>query len=357
MLGIKDMNSNFLKVLNQQSAEHTPIWLMRQAGRYLPEYRKTREQAGSFLNLCKNPDLATEVTLQPLRRFALDASIMFSDILVIPEAMGMHLYFSDGEGPKFTNPLQSSLDVDALKVIEPDFDLAYVMQLIRNLKQELPQNTPLIGFSGSPWTLACYMIEGGSSKNYEKIKTWVYSHPQQLHNLLDKVSIAVADYLVAQIKAGVDTIMLFDSWGGVLSEAKFIEFSHAYLAKVLQRIQLSLPANKTPSIVFTKGGGVWLEQLDQLKCNALGVDWTIDIGKARAQTTKVLQGNLDPLMLSVANPSIIKTEVSRIIQDYREANAGDLTGHIFNLGHGILPSAKLDNVSALIDAVHELSQR
>ena len=351
------MNSNFLKILNQQDASQTPIWLMRQAGRYLPEYRKTREQAGSFLNLCKNPDLATEVTLQPLRRFALDASIMFCDILVIPEAMGMHLYFSDGEGPKFTNPLQSSLDIDALKVVEPELDLAYVMQLIRNLKQELPSNTPLIGFSGSPWTLACYMIEGGSSKNYEKIKTWVYSHPQQLHSLLEKVSIAVADYLVAQIKAGVDTIMLFDSWGGVLSENKFVEFSQQYLTKVLQRIQLSLPAHKTPSIVFTKGGAIWLEHLDQLNCNALGIDWTADLGKIRPQTGKVLQGNLDPVMLSVANPSIIKDEVARIINNYRDANAGDLNGLIFNLGHGILPSAKLDNVSALIDAVHELSQR
>ncbi len=351
------MNSNFLKVLNQQDANCTPIWLMRQAGRYLPEYRKTREQAGSFLNLCKNPDLATEVTLQPLRRFALDASIMFCDILVIPEAMGMHLYFSDGEGPKFTNPLQSSLDVDTLKVVEPEIDLAYVIQLIRNLKQELPSNTPLIGFSGSPWTLACYMIEGGSSKNYEKIKTWVYSHPQQLHSLLEKVSIAVADYLVAQIKAGVDTVMLFDSWGGVLSESKFVEFSQQYLANVLQRIQLSLPANKIPTIVFTKGGAIWLEHLDQLHCSALGIDWTAELGKIRPQTNKVLQGNLDPVMLSVATPSIIKDEVARIIHNYRDANAGGLDGLIFNLGHGILPSAKIDNVSALIDTVHELSQR
>lgn len=351
------MNSAFLKILNQQPADYTPIWLMRQAGRYLPEYRKVREQAGSFLNLCKNPELATEVTLQPLRRFALDASIMFSDILVVPEAMGMHLYFSEGEGPKFSQPIKSTLDIDTLKLIEPEIDLAYVLQTIRNLKQELPANIPLIGFSGSPWTLACYMIEGGSSKNYEKIKSWVYRHHQQLHTLLEKVSIAVADYLVAQIKAGVDTIMLFDSWGGVLSEPSFIEFSHQYLAKVIQRVKLSLPEKNTPVIVFTKGGGVWLEQLDQLNCNALGIDWTIDIGKARQQTTKVLQGNLDPVILSVAEPQAIKSAAKSIIDSYKKANAGDLNGHIFNLGHGILPTANPDNVARLVDAVHELSQR
>lgn len=351
------MNSNFIKVLNQQAASYTPIWLMRQAGRYLPEYRKVREKAGSFLNLCKNPELATEVTLQPIRRFALDASIMFSDILVIPEAMGMHLYFNEGEGPKFSHPIKSTLDIDNLRIIDPEIDLAYVMQTIRNLKQELPKNIPLIGFSGSPWTLACYMIEGGSSKNYEQIKSWVYQHPQQLHALLDKVSIAVSDYLIAQIKSGVDTIMLFDSWGGVLAETAFKQFSHQYLAKVIDRVKMSTPEKNIPIIVFTKGGGIWLDHLDQLNCNALGIDWTIDIGKARQQTNKVLQGNLDPVILSVAKPTEIYAITKSIIESYKIANVGDLNGHIFNLGHGILPSANPDNVACLIDAVHELSKR
>lgn len=350
-------NRNFINVLTGKQASYTPIWLMRQAGRYLPEYRKTREKAGSFLSLCKNPDLATEVTLQPIRRFGLDASIMFSDILVVPEAMGLQLYFTDGEGPKFANPIQNSLDIDMLKTIEPELDLAYVMQTIRNLKQSLPSNIPLIGFSGSPWTLACYMIEGSGSRNYEKIKSWVYAHPELLHSLLDKIAIAVADYLVAQIKAGVDTIMLFDSWGGVLSTEAFKQFSLQYLEKVLTKVQLSLPEKDIPSIVFTKGGGVWLDKLDSLPCNALGIDWTIKLSQARAQTTKILQGNLDPVMLSVADFATIKKEVTTLLQDYRDANDGSLAGHIFNLGHGILPTAKPDNVKCLVDTVHELSQR
>lgn len=350
-------NSNFINVLNGKAVSNTPIWLMRQAGRYLPEYRKTRERAGDFLSLCKNPELATEVTLQPIRRFALDASILFSDILVVPEAMGLKLYFSDGEGPKFSNPLQTSLDIDMLKVLEPEIDLAYVMQTIRNIKRELPANIPLIGFSGSPWTLACYMIEGQGSKNYEKIKSWVYSHPELLHQLLEKLTVAVADYLVAQIKSGVDSIQIFDSWGGVLTPSAFAEFSHAYLARVLQRIKISLPDHNVPSIVFTKGGGIWLDQLDKLPCAALGCDWTIDLATARMKTNKILQGNLDPVILSVANFTTIKMEVKRVLDNYKVANDNSLDGHIFNLGHGILPTAKPDNVACLIDAVHEFSSR
>ncbi len=350
------MDSIFLQTINGQNNNYTPIWLMRQAGRYLPEYRKTREKAGSFLKLCKNPELATEVTLQPIRRFNLDASIMFSDILVVPEAMGMHLYFSEGEGPKFTNPITNTIDIDMLKPLEPEIDLGYVIEIIKNLKEELPKHIPLIGFSGSPWTLACYMLEGGSSKNYEKIKLWVYSNPHALHQLLDKVATSVADYLIAQIKAGVDTIMLFDSWGGVLSEDKFLEFSYQYLAKVLQRIKLVLPNHDIPSIIFTKGGGSWLEHLGNLECSALGIDWTINLAKARSQTNKVLQGNLDPVILSVADHSTIAKEVSRILDDYKRANNGSIKGHIFNLGHGILPTAKPDNVAFLIDTLHQLSQ-
>ena len=351
------MNSVFLNTLAGKNTPYTPIWLMRQAGRYLPEYRKIREQAGSFLNLCKNPELATLVTLQPLRRFNFDAAIMFSDILVIPEAMGMHLYFSDGEGPKFAQPIHSTLDVDALKVLNAAEDLAYVMQTIKNIKQELASDIPLIGFSGSPWTLACYMLEGGSSKNYEKIKAWVYSHPQALHQLLTKLSIAVADYLVAQINAGVDVIMLFDSWGGILSEPAFLEFSQQYLALVLQRVKLALPQSNIPSIVFTKGGGMWLEHLNKLDCTALGIDWTLNLATARHLSPKILQGNLDPVMLSVASHASLKSEIKRILETYRQANQGSMDGHIFNLGHGILPTAKLENVAFLVDSVHELSQR
>ncbi|MDD3265552.1 MAG: uroporphyrinogen decarboxylase [Burkholderiales bacterium] len=348
-------NSNFLNVLSKNNTTYTPIWLMRQAGRYLPEYRNTREKAGSFLSLCKNPELATEVTLQPIRRFQLDASIMFSDILVVPEAMGLDLYFTDGEGPKFANPIKNSLDIDMLKTVIPEIDLAYVMSTIRNLKQELPNNIPLIGFSGSPWTLACYMLEGGASKNYEKIKAWVYSEPKLLHLLLDKISIAVADYLVCQIKSGVDTIMLFDSWGGVLTPATFKEFSLQYLEKILQRIKLSLPEYNVPSIVFTKGGGVWLDQLNTLSCDALGIDWTCDLSTARGKTNKVLQGNLDPVILSVADFNTIRATVKSILTKYQDANNGSLDGHIFNLGHGILPTAKPENVECLVDAVHEYS--
>ena len=350
------MNSAFLNVLTNQPTTYSPIWLMRQAGRYLPEYRKTREKAGSFLSLCKNPDLATEVTLQPLRRFSFDASIMFSDILVVPEAMGMDLYFIEGEGPKFSQPVRTSLDIDQLREVNPNVDLAYVMQIIKNLKSSLPANTPLIGFSGSPWTLACYMVEGGASKKKKKIKHMVYAEPELLHSLLDKVSIVVADYLVAQIKSGIDTLMIFDSWGGVLSDKCFNEFSYNYLDKVLRRIEL-LSAKKIPSIVFTKGGGVWLSKLDLLSCDALGIDWTCNLANARKQTTKILQGNLDPVMLSVASTAAIKQEVCRIINDYKDANNDSLAGHIFNLGHGILPSAKIDNVMCLVDTVHEYTQR
>jgi uroporphyrinogen decarboxylase len=350
------MNSQFLQVLTKQNNSHTPIWLMRQAGRYLPEYRKVREQAGTFLKLCKNPDLATEVTLQPLRRFNLDASIMFSDILVVPEAMGMTLHFYEGEGPKFSQPIKNSLDIDSLKTLIAEVDLAYVLQTIGNLKQQLPANIPLIGFSGSPWTLACYMIEGGSSKNYEKIKTWVYQQPQLLHSLLTKVTHAVADYLIAQIKSGVDAIMLFDSWGGVLSQDAFNEFSNNYLSKVLNLIKLSLPNYNIPSIVFTKGGGAHLSQLDNLECNALGIDWTMPLEQARSVTNKVLQGNLDPVILSVGDMTTIRKEAKRILDNYIKANNGSAHGLVFNLGHGILPSANPNNVACLVDIVHEYSR-
>lgn len=351
------MDSTFLNTLLRKPVTHTPIWLMRQAGRYLPEYRKIREQAGSFLSLCKNPELATEVTLQPIRRFNFDAAILFSDILVVPEAMGLRLFFNEGSGPCFANTINSTLDIDCLKSIIPNDDLGYVMQIIKNLKTVLPANLPLIGFSGSPWTLACYMIEGKSSKNYELIKDWVYTRPQALHELLVKLSIAVADYLVAQIRAGVDTIMIFDSWGGILAENKFLEFSHKYLAEVLRLISLESSDTKIPIIVFTKGGGIWLSHLNELNCTALGIDWTIAIESARGKTNKILQGNLDPVILSVGDRASIYQEVELIINSYKHSNNGNLDGLIFNLGHGILPTAKPDNVAFLVDTVHKLSQK
>jgi len=328
---------------------------MRQAGRYLPEYRKTREKAGSFLGLCKNPDYATEVTLQPLRRFQLDASIMFSDILVIPEAMGMDLYFSEGEGPKFNNPLTNPQDSTILRTVTPETDLAFVMQTIKNLKAELPANIPLIGFSGSPWTLACYMIEGGSSKNYEKIKSWVYQSPQYLHQLLDKISTAVTDYLLAQIKSGVDTIMIFDSWGGVLSQNAFLEFSQPYIGRIFSDLSAA-GYNHIPSISFTKGSGNWIKSLDQLNCSALGIDWTTDIGYARQNTNKVIQGNLDPVILSVADGDTVIQEAKKILDSYLKINH-NFDKFIFNLGHGILPTANPDNVARLVDFVHEYTKR
>lgn len=350
------MNSNFLNVLGNNPCSYTPIWLMRQAGRYLPEYRKTREKAGSFLGLCKNPDYATEVTLQPIRRFALDASIMFSDILVVPEAMGMDLYFTDGEGPKFGNPLQNNQDINNLKPVNPERDLGFVLQTIKNLKNELPATIPLIGFSGSPWTLACYMIEGGSSKNYEKIKTWVYQYPQQLHLLLDKITLEVSNYLIAQINAGVDSIMLFDSWGGVLSQTAFCEFSLNYLQKIFLNLKLA-GYEKIPSISFTKGSSSWISQLTQLDCSVLGIDWTVNIGQVRKQTNKIIQGNLDPVILSVTDGKTVANEAKKILDGYREQNNGSFDKFVFNLGHGILPTANPDNVAILVDTVHEYTQR
>lgn len=347
------MNSPILDILNKKDAVYTPIWLMRQAGRYLPEYRTTRAKAGSFLSLCKNPELATEVTLQPLRRFALDASIMFSDILVIPEAMGLDLYFAEGEGPKFIDPITSVQDIDRLDTLDAVLSLDYVMQTIKNLKESLPKDIPLIGFTGSPWTLACYMIEGGSSKNYEKIKFWLYRQPELLHKLLSKISQVVISYLQEQINSGVDILMIFDSWGGILEESAFGKFSYFYLEQIISQVKLNNPT--IPILSFTKGGSNWVNKLDQLKCEGLGFDWTVDIAKIRPQTSKVIQGNLDPVILSVGDKHVIKAEVTRILENYKRANNNSFEGHIFNLGHGILPTANPDNVAYLVDLVHEIS--
>lgn len=349
-------DSAFLKTLARKPCEYVPLWLMRQAGRYLPEYWQVRNKAGSFLDLCKNPELATEVTLQPLRRFKLDAAIMFSDILVVPEAMGMQLYFSDGKGPQFANPLTIASDLRHLRTVDVRQDLAFVFDTIKNIKQELPANIPLIGFSGSPFTLACYMLEGGASKNYEKIKAWVYQYPVQLHQLLTQLTDVVATYLANQIVHGVDAIMLFDSWGGVLSQQAFLEFSLPYMNKVFELLKAA-HHGQTPSISFTKGSGGWLPHLDKLNVTALGIDWMSNLATARSITGKILQGNLDPVILSVADPKIVKREACKILDDYYQANNESYAGLVFNLGHGILPTAKIENVSMLVDTIHEYTHR
>jgi uroporphyrinogen decarboxylase len=352
------MNSPFLQTLFQQhDVDYTPIWLMRQAGRYLPEYRDLREKAGSFLTLCKTPELATAITLQPLQRFDLDAAILFSDILVIPEALGMNLNFINGEGPKFSHPLQTENDIDNLRLDELINNLSYVFTTINNLKSTL-NTKPVIGFSGSPFTLACYMIAGGSSTDYSEIKSWLYQKPLLLHKLLDKLADAVIIYLNTQIKSGVDAVMIFDSWGGVLSSFAYEEFSLVYLKRIVDNLLKIDNGRNIANIVFTKGGGVWLDKIATLKSNAIGIDWTVDIAKAKHQVGKTaLQGNLDPLILALGDKSAIKTEVEKILTVYKSANNGNISGHIFNLGHGILPITPPDNVSYLVDLVHELSSR
>ncbi len=352
-------NNTLIDTLLGKKTAYTPLWLMRQAGRYLPEYRKIRENAGSFLNLCKNPELACKVTLQPIERFDLDAAIMFSDILVIPDAMGLGLYFADGEGPKFTHPIMNEKDIDNLPELNIKTELSYVLDTINNIQTALSGKIPLIGFSGSPFTLACYMLEGGSSANYLKIKQWIYQNPVYLHKLLEKITTAVINYLNAQILAGVDVVMIFDSWGGVLSNHAYQEFSLRYLQKILNGLLKEHNGKPIPNIVFTKGGGVWLSQIKEINPTSIGLDWTIELSYARSFVGHdiILQGNLDPAILSVGNKDIIWSEVERILVNYARANNDSLSGHIFNLGHGILPSASIDNVAHLVDAVHSISRQ
>ncbi len=352
------MSSQILNSINHQKIEHTPIWLMRQAGRYLPEYREIRAKAGSFLNLCKNPELATVVTLQPLKRFNLDAAILFSDILVIPEAMGMELNFVENEGPKFSNKIITEQDIDNLDLNDMLAKLEYVFAAIKNCKGEL-NLTPLIGFSGSPFTLACYMIEGGSSKDYVNAKRWLYNNPELSHKLLNKLSNAIIKYLIKQIESGIDIVMLFDSWGGVLSDASYLEFSLPYLEKILKNIpQVNHSGSKLPRIVFTKGGGLWLNKISAIGADVIGLDWTINIGEARAivPANIALQGNLDPVLLAIGDRHALKKEVTRILGSYKAANGFNNTGHVFNLGHGVLQITNPDNVAYLVDLVHELSR-
>jgi len=346
-------NDTFLRALLRQPTEYTPVWMMRQAGRYLPEYNQTRARASDFLGLCKNPDLATEATLQPLARFPLDAAILFSDILTVPDAMGLGLYFSSGEGPKFERPLREEREIHALAVPDPNVELSYVMAAVRQIRQALDNTVPLIGFSGSPFTLATYMVEGGSSSDFSVIKTLLYQRPELLHHILDVNARAVTAYLNAQIEAGAQAVMIFDSWGGALSDAAYREFSLAYMEQIIKGLTREHDGATIPSIVYTKGAGLWLESIAAIGCDAIGLDWTIDIGAARRRVGDqvALQGNLDPAVL-FSGPDTIRAEVGKVLRSYGPGN-----GHVFNLGHGISQFTQPDNAAAMVAAVHELSRQ
>ena len=348
----KLINDRLLKALRRQPVDMTPVWIMRQAGRYLPEYRATRKRAGDFMTLCKTPELACEVTLQPLQRFDLDAAILFSDILTIPDAMGLGLRVVENMGPQFARPLRSGEDIRKLRVPDVESDLRYVMDAVRLIKRELHGKVPLIGFAGSPWTIATYMIEGGSSKNFSLAKRMLYGQPDLMHRLLDVLSRSIIDYLNGQIAAGVDTVMIFDSWGGILSQAAYREFSLDYMQRIVQGIKIENQGNATPVILFTKGGGLWIEDIAESGCDAIGVDWTVDIGAARRRAggKVALQGNLDTAVL-YSSPAAIRRQVAEVLAAYGEAD-----GHVFNLGHGIHPDIDPDKVALLVDAVHELSR-
>ena len=344
-------NDTFLRALLRQPTPYTPVWLMRQAGRYLPEYNATRKQAGSFLNLCKTPSAATEVTLQPLERFPLDAAILFSDILTIPDAMGLGLYFADGEGPKFERTVRDEAAVAKLRVPDIGTDLKYVTDAVSEIRRALNGRVPLIGFSGSPWTLACYMVEGQGSADYRLVKTMLYQRPDLMHRMLDVTARAVIAYLNAQIAAGAQAVMVFDSWGGVLSAAAYREFSLRYLEQVLAGVTREADGKRVPAIVFTKGGGLWLEDIAALGADCVGLDWTIELSEARrrAGDQVALQGNLDPNVLFAA-PETIRAEAGKVLASY-----GNGHGHIFNLGHGISQYTPPEHAAALVAAVHELS--
>lgn len=345
-------NDTFIRALLRQPTPYTPVWIMRQAGRYLPEYNETRRRAGSFLTLAKNPDFATEVTLQPLARYELDAAIVFSDILTIPDAMGLGLYFADGEGPKFERPLREEWEIRNLSVPDPGEHLRYVLDAVSQIRRALKNEVPLIGFSGSPYTLACYMVEGGASADFRLIKTMLYERPALLHHLLDVNARAVIAYLNAQIEAGAQAVMIFDTWGGSLSAAAYREFSLAYLQRIVAGLKREHGGARVPSIVFTKGGGLWLEDIAAIGCDAVGLDWTTDIGDARRRVgvRVALQGNLDPMVL-FSSPEQIRSETQRVIDAY-----GPGAGHVFNLGHGVSQHTPPTHVKVLVDAVHELSR-
>ncbi len=344
-------NDRLLRALLRQPVDRTPIWLMRQAGRYLPEYRATRARAGHFMALCQTPELACEVTLQPLQRFPLDAAILFSDILTIPDAMGLGLSFSEGEGPQFARPLRSAADIDRLAAPDPETELRYVMDAVRLIRRELAGQVPLIGFAGSPWTLATYMVEGGSSKDYARIKGLLYDQPEALHRLLAVTAAAVIAYLNAQIRAGAQAVMLFDTWGGILTPRVYREFSLQYMARIVAGLIREADGRRVPVILFTKGGGAWLEEMAATGCDAVGVDWTVDLAEARRRVGAqvALQGNLDPAALYAA-PDRIREQAAQVLADF-----GPGSGHVFNLGHGVQPGVDPAAVAALVEAVHHLS--
>ncbi len=353
-------NDTFIRACLRQATDYTPVWLMRQAGRYLPEYRASRAKAGSFMGLATSPDYATEVTLQPLERYPLDAAILFSDILTVPDAMGLGLSFALGEGPRFATPVRDEAAVAQLQV--PDMDkLRYVFDAVTSIRKALNGRVPLIGFSGSPWTLACYMVEGAGSDDYRLVKTMLYQRPDLMHKMLAINADAVAAYLNAQIEAGAQAVMIFDSWGGVLADAAFHTFSLAYTQRVLKQLKRTHDGVTIPRLVFTKGGGLWLEQMAQLDCEVLGLDWTVNLAQARERVggRMALQGNLDPNVL-FANPAQIETEVARVLDSFGQPHLDTRNPgatHIFNLGHGISQHTPPESVEVLVRAVHAYSRR
>ncbi|WP_163647910.1 uroporphyrinogen decarboxylase [Modicisalibacter sp. 'Wilcox'] len=344
-------NDRLLRALARQPVDRTPVWMMRQAGRYLPEYRRVRGEAGSFMDLCRDTDRACEVTLQPLERYPLDAAILFSDILTIPDAMGLGLYFETGEGPKFRKPVRSQAEVEALRLPDAERDLDYVMNAVSTIRRELNGRVPLIGFSGSPWTLATYMVEGGSSKDFRHVKGMLYGNPEAMHQLLDLLAHAVTDYLNAQIRAGAQVVQIFDTWGGALSTPAYLEFSLRYMEQIVAGLIREHDGRRVPVILFTKNGGQWLEHIASTGADGLGLDWTTELSDARSRVGHrvALQGNLDPSVL-FARPAAIRAEVARILDSY-----GLGAGHVFNLGHGISQHTDPQRVSDFLEALHELS--
>lgn len=346
------MAFDYINALLKKEVSRTPIWVMRQAGRYLPEYRQTRKRAGDFLSLCKSSDLACEVTLQPLERFDLDAAILFSDILTIPDAMGLGLHFVENEGPKFSKPLTTLNDINRLSKPDVGIELVYVSEAVSVIKKNLKGRVPLIGFSGSPWTLATYMVEGGSSKNFSKVKGLLFENPKQLHQLLNVLADTVIDYLNAQIEAGADSVMIFDTWGGLLNKESYENFSLRYMSKIVDGIHRKYDERTIPVTLFTKGGSAWLEQIAATGCDCVGLDWSIEIGEAekRIGSKAALQGNLDPSVL-YASPEIITAEAYKVLDQFKGQ-----TGHVFNLGHGITPDVNPESMKVLVDAVHSYTK-
>ncbi len=344
-------NDRFVRALLRQSVDITPVWMMRQAGRYLPEYRETRKRAGNFLNLCKTPELACEVTLQPLERYPLDAAILFSDILTIPDAMGLGLNLVEKAGPQFDKPVRTASEIKSLSVPDPESDLAYVMNAVRLIRQELGGSVPLIGFSGSPWTLAVYMVEGKPSKEFGLVKGLMYDDPASMHHLLNILADSVILYLNAQIAAGAQTVMIFDTWGGILTPSSYQQFSLYYMQKILSQLDRQYEGQTIPVILFTKGGGDWIRDIAATGCDAIGIDWTKNIGDIRAEVGSqvALQGNLDPCVL-YASSEVIRKEVACVLESYGYGN-----GHVFNLGHGVHQYVNPENITIFIDAVHDLS--